>query len=259
MKYVAVIALALSLLTMQACQHEQRGPGQEVVGMVLNPGVRLQTAQNMIVNASDLAGGRYRFVFGPYIAEPKGSFEEEDIVASGGVAPSITSSKKVKMSALGAAPRADGPSASTMAVFSTTGAVAQPQGVQVAEEDVEVFEVQSGLSLFWGVMPKAKSRRVYVGGDGTKFMLYVLPPTNPGELTVEHIVLVDPINSDRARIYHLDEHGDPVGNPAILTAGHLYLRVNLDGSFTEINAVPTDIQAVVDYAKAQARAAGVWP
>lgn len=228
--------------------------------MVLNPGVRLHTNQNMFIRAGDRAGGKYDFIFGPYLAEPKASFDDPDVQASGGVSPSITAIKKkfADLKPQAAAPRT-GPAPSTMAVFSSTGSVAQPTGPAVSEEEVEVFEVQSGMTLFWGTRPKAKTRRIFIAGDGTKFLLYVLPPATPGEFTLEHVVLVDPLNSDRVRVYHLNEQGDPVGDPTILDSGHLYLRVNLDGTFTPINAVPTEIQAVVDYAKAQAAAAGAWP
>lgn len=222
--------------------------------MVLNPGVRLETAQNMIIRAGDRAGGKYSFIFGPYLVEPKASFDDPDLVAKGGVAPSFGSRKKKKLSELGA-----GTPASTMAVFSTSTAVAVPAGQPMAdEEDVEVFEVQSGMSLFWGTQPKVKSKRTYIGGDGTKFLLYVEPPAHPTDPSVEHIVLVDPTNSDQARVYHLVD-GQPVGDPVIIRTGHLYVRVNLDGTFTEGNMPPPDIQAIVDYAKQQAQAAGVWP
>ncbi|MCC6679103.1 MAG: hypothetical protein IT436_18415 [Phycisphaerales bacterium] len=248
MKRFACVALVLGVF-LQGCQRPARGPGQEITGMVLNPGVRLQTAQNMIVRAGDRAGGRYSFVFGPYLAEPKTSFEQPDLIASGGVSPSFTTAKKV--SNMGA-----GPSTTTMAVFSTTGATAQPTGAEVEESAVEVFQVDSGVSLLWGIKPKVRSRRVYIGGDGTEFMLYVEPPPSPWAPTSEHIVLVDPSNTDRARIYKLDSAGQPTGTPIILANGHLYARLNPDGTFTLSDTVPPDIQAVVDYAKQQAATSG---
>lgn len=259
MKSALSLLLAAAFLLTGCCTHPQRGPGQEVTGLVLNPGVRLSTAQNMFIRAGDRAGGDYSFVFGPYLAEPKVSFDDPDMLATGGVAPSIALSKKNKQSPQqrGAANR----SSSTMAVFSTTGAAVMPQPApagRVAEEEVEVFEVQSGMTLYWGTRPKAKSRRIYIGGDGTKFLLYVEPPVTPGEASLEHVVLVDPVNSDQARVYRLDQDGQPVGEPIVLRAGHLYVRMNLDGSFTESDTVPAQIQAVVDYAKQQANTAGVW-
>lgn len=220
--------------------------------MVLNPGVRLQTAQNMIVRAGDRAGGRYTFVFGPYLSEPKSSFDDPDIIATGGVAPSF-SAVKDQQQQKGA--RADGPGTSMMAVFSTTGAVAQPQGTEVAESAVEVFQIDSGIGLMWGIKPKIKSRRVFIGGDGTEFMLYVEPPPTPGAATTEHIVLVDPKNTDRARVYKLDG-GQPSGDPIILRPGHLYAALRPDGSFFQSDTVPPEIQEIVDYAKQQAAASG---
>lgn len=253
MKRLACIALVFGVL-LQGCHRSSRGPGQEVTGMVLNPGVRLQTAQNMIVRAGDRAGGRYSFVFGPYLPEPKLSFDQPDLFAAGGVAPSFTSLKKKpdQMSALSAADSAP----SAMAVFSTTAAAAQPAGSEVEESAVEVFQVDSGVGLMWGIRPKIKSRRVYIGGDGTEFMLYVEPPPTPGAATPEHIVLVDPKNTDRARVYRLDSSGQPSGDPIILNPGNLYARLNPDGTFTQSTTVPEEIQAVVDYAKAQAATSG---
>lgn len=221
--------------------------------MVLNPGVRLQTAQNMIVRAGDRAGGRYSMVFGPYLAEPKTSFDEPDVMALGGVAPSFTALRK---SSDRAALDAAGPSAGTMAVFSTTAAAGQPAGSEVEESAVEVFQVDSGVGLLWGIKPKIKSRRVYIGGDGTEFMLYVEPPPTPGAATPEHIVLVDPKNTDRARVYKLDSAGQPTGTPIILKPGLLYARLNPDGTFIQSEVAPPEIQAVVDYAKAQAATSG---
>jgi len=217
--------------------------------MVLNPGVRLQTAQNMVVRAGDRAGGRYNFVFGPYLAEPKPGFEDPDLLALGGVAPAFTTTRK--FSALGA-----GPSTSTMAVFSTAGAVAQPTGSEVDETEVEVFQIDSGMGLFWGVRPKVRSRRVYTGGYGSEFLFYVEPPPTPGAATAEHIVLVDPANTDRAHVYKLDQAGQPSGSPVVLRPGNLYARLAPDGTLTESATVPAAIQAVVDYAKQQAAAAG---
>lgn len=248
MRRFAVVAVLLGALgaMLTGCHRPSRGPGQEVTGMVLNPGVRLQTAQNMVIRAGDRAGGRYSFVFGPYLAVPKTSFEDPDLFAAGGVAPSFSAAAKQQ----------SGVELGTMAVFSTAAAAqAQPVGTQVEETDVEVFQVDSGVGLFWGIRPKVKSRRVYIGGDGTEFMLYVEPAT-AGEATPEHIVLVNPRNTDRARVYKLDSAGQPTGDPIVLRPGSLYARLNPDGSFSQSATVPPEIQAVVEYAKQQAAAAG---
>jgi len=211
--------------------------------MLLNPGVRIQTTQNYYVRAKDRAGGDYSMVFGAYYALQKLDFNTGDTTATGGVSASFATLQS-----------GSNAGSNAHAFFSCDSPVTMSQGTVVPETQVEIFEIESGTGLLWGIKPKIRTRRVYTGGDGTKILVYVEPGTYP---TVEHFVLVDPLNTDQARIYKLNSSGQPGSTPdATLTVDLLYAKLDAAGTLTTAAAVPSAIQAVVDYAKQQAIAAG---
>lgn len=211
--------------------------------MLLNPGVRFQTIQNYYIRAKDRAGGDFSVVFGAYYANQKINFNTADSTATGGVSVSFNTIQSG--SNLGS---------NSHAFFNTDCAVTMTPGPVVPETDVEVFEVDSGVALLWGIKPKVRTTRIYTGGDGTKIMIYVEPGTAP---TVEHLVLVDPLNTDQARIYKLNAQGQPGSTPdATLTINLLYAKLDASGNLTTSATVPADIQAVVAYARQWAIAAG---
>ncbi|MCC6679102.1 MAG: hypothetical protein IT436_18410 [Phycisphaerales bacterium] len=211
--------------------------------MLLNPGVRFQTTQNYYVRAKDRAGGDYSLVFGAYFANQKLDFNTADPTASGGVSASFATLQAG--SNLGS---------NAHAFFSCDCAVTMTPGPVVPETEVEILQIDSGAALMWGIKPKVRTRRLYTGGDGTKILIYVEPGTFP---TVEHLVLVDPLNTDQARIYKLNAQGQPGANPdATLTNNLLYAKLDAAGTLTTSATVPAAIQAVVAYARQQAISAG---
>lgn len=211
--------------------------------MLLNPGVRFQTTQNYYVRAKDRAGGDYAFVFGAYFANQKVNFNTADPIAVGGVSVSFATIQSG--SNLGS---------NAHAYFSCDCAVTMTPGPVVPETEVEIFQVDTGATLMWGIKPKIKTPRTYTGGDGTKILVYVEPGTAPA---VEHFVLVDPLNTDQARIYKLNAQGQPGTTPdAILTHTLLYAKLDAAGNLTTAATVPAAIQAVVAYARQQAIASG---
>lgn len=214
--------------------------------MLLNPGVRIQTTQNLYVRAKDRAGGDFSFIFGAYYALQKIDFNTGDPTATGGVSVSFETIQS-----------GSNAGSNAHAFFSVDSAVTMSQGSVLPETQVEVFQVDSGAGLFWGIKPKVRTRRVYTGGDGTKFLCYVEPGTYP---TAEHFVLVDPLNTDQARIYKLNAQGQPGASPdATLSTTLLYAKLDAAGTLTTQATVPSAIQAVVDYARQQAVAAGYCP
>jgi hypothetical protein len=212
--------------------------------MLLNPGVRLQTAHSTVVRVKDRAGGDYSVVFGAYMANQKINFNDTDPSATGGVSVSFATLNS-----------GSGLGSNAKAVFSVGEPAVMSSGSPADDDEVEIFYIESGFGFFWGTRPKAKSRRVYTGGDGTKFLIYIEPGTFP---TVEHIVLVDPVNSDAARVYKLDAQGQPGASPdvTLTTAALRYAKLNVNGTFDTSATVPAPIQAIVDFAKQQALGAG---
>jgi len=204
------------------------------------PVFQLRTAECRLVHACDRSGGQYRFVFGPWssAAGP----QDPGPLAYGEVAPPL-------------APRPAELERVPMARFSLIGAPSLPVDPRIGENQVDVFQIDSGMGLFWGVRPKVRSRRVYTGGYGSEFLFYVEPPLTPGGATAEHIVLVEPTAASSAQVYKL-VGGQPVGGPVILTAGNRYARLAPDGTLTQSATVPPEIQAVMDYARQQRMAAG---
>lgn len=211
--------------------------------MLLIPGVRIQTAQTRVIFAKDRSGGDYKFLFFPYLTNQKINFNDTDPTASGGVS--------VSFATLTAGSNT---SSNAKAVFSADDPAVMSSGSAVATDEVEIFYLETGVGFFWGVCPKVKTRRQYVGGDGTKILVYVEDGSAP---TVEHVVLVDPLNSDAARVYKLNGSGQPGSSPDItLTTSLRYCKLKVDGTYETAATPPAPIQAVVDYAKQQAYGAG---
>lgn len=211
--------------------------------MLLNPGVRIQTAHNVLIRAKDRAGGDYSLVFGAYMANQKINFNDTDPSASGGVSVSFATINS-----------GSNTGSNAKAVFSQDEPAIMSSGSAAAETEVEVFYIESGAALFWGTKPKAKTRRIFTAGDGTKFLIHVEAGTFP---TVEHIALVDPINNDSARVYKLDGSGQPGGSADVTLNSTLrYAKLKVDGTFETASSIPGPIQAIVDYQKQQAHAAG---
>lgn len=212
--------------------------------MLLNPGVRIQTAHNIIVHAKDRAGGNYTAILGAHMTNQKEDFNDADPAALGGVA--------VSFATLSGGANAG---SNAKAAFSTDVPAVMSSGGAADEDEVEIFYLERGVAFLWGTKPKVKTRRKYIGGDGTKILVYVEDGSFP---TVEHTVLVDPLNSDTARVYKLDGSGQPGASPDVIltTNGNRYAKLNVNGTFDTSSTVPTPIQAIVDYAKQQAFAAG---